>query len=203
MRFADVATVSRAVPHKIYDLVLCDESVQDLALDETLVAVLRWVLHAEPVCIASLNFELGSTQGFHQDTLYMPGERVGGMAAAWIALEDVSPAAGPLAYYPGSHRIPLFHFSSGKPNQVDAEFGHYYAYMMAEVAARGIEPVTYLPAQGDVLLWHERLFHAGTAIEDRSLTRRSLVTHYWRAKELPSGGSTRAAGGAFWDRVWN
>lgn len=36
------------------------------------------------------------------------------LMASWIALEDIVPGAGELAYYPGSHRHPLFLFNDGR-----------------------------------------------------------------------------------------
>lgn len=200
IRFKDAQEESRFTPYKLNDLFLFDEYVQDLALDETLCTILRWILDAEPACSASLNFERGSTQAFHQDTLYMPGKTTGGMTAAWFALEDVLPGAGPLAYYPGSHQIPLYHFSTGQPHQVDAEFGAYHEYMFAQIEQRGLRAETFLPRKGDVLIWHERLFHSGSPITDMSATRRSLVTHYWRADELPYGNTRPVRGASIWDR---
>lgn len=198
--FADAPEDARHLPYKLNDLVMHDEVIGSVALDEQLCEALRWVLGDEPVAIGSLNFERGSTQEFHTDTLYMPGDTSGGMTAAWVALEDVSPQAGPLFYYPASHKIPLFLFSDGRPNQRLDEFHQYRDYMHGHVAQMELVPECFLPRQGDVLIWHERLFHAGGAIEDMALTRKSLVVHYWRIADMRDKALGRRGGGYFWDR---
>jgi hypothetical protein len=40
-----------------------------------------------------------------------------------------------------------------------------------------VVPVVYRPERGTVLIWHENLMHAGSARIDKSLSRRSFVTH--------------------------
>lgn len=198
--FADAPDGARQLPYKLNDLVMHDEVIGGVALDERLCEGLSWVLSDQPVAIGSLNFERGSTQEFHTDTLYMPGNTSGGMTAAWIALEDVSPQAGPLFYYPGSHKIPLFLFSDGRPNQRLDEFQHYRNYMHGHVARMELVPECFLPKRGDVLIWHERLFHAGGAIENMALTRKSLVVHYWRLADMHGKALASRGGGYFWNR---
>ena len=41
----------------------------------------------------------------------------------------------------------------------------------------GLAPVPYVAKRGDILIWHENLMHAGTLRTDKSLSRRSIVTH--------------------------
>ncbi len=191
---------SRALPNKINDMVMFDDLIAGVALDDKVVEALRWILRADPVAIGSLNFERGSTQRYHTDTLYMPGQTPGGMTAAWFALEDVSPEAGPLLYYPGSHKIPMFRFSSGTSNQINEEVPDYTTYMAWHVDQMKLVPETFLPKQGDVLIWHELLFHGGAPIEDAAITRKSLVVHYWRADEMPREELVAKGGGYWWNR---
>ena len=49
----------------------------------------------------------------------------------------------------------------------------------------GIEPETYCPKRGDVLLWHGNLMHEGTKIKNNDLTRKSYVTHYTSLDSYP------------------
>jgi ectoine hydroxylase-related dioxygenase (phytanoyl-CoA dioxygenase family) len=116
----------------------------------------------------------------------MPGRTTDSMTASWLALETVTTEAGPLIYYPGSHRIPLFKFSNSAPHMVVAEMPDYEAHMSSWVAALGLRPQAFLPNKGDLLIWHERLFHGGTTIEDMALTRKSMVVHYWRREHVES-----------------
>lgn len=182
---ADAADAAKAAPYKINDTFMADDFFADIALDPEVTKVLRWVLEAPPCVVASLNFERGSTQAFHTDTLFMPGHRQGAMTAAWFAFEDVSEEAGPLKYYPGSHQIPMYRFSTGSPAYVGAEYPLYEQHMYAHVDRLGLVPQKFLPKKGDVLIWHELLFHGGAPIVDRSLTRKSFVCHYWNAELMP------------------
>jgi ectoine hydroxylase-related dioxygenase (phytanoyl-CoA dioxygenase family) len=196
----DAPADARALPYKINDMFLVDDDARSLALHDDVVVALRWVLQSEPTVIGSLNFERGSTQKFHTDTLYMPGQTAGGMTAAWFALEDVAVEAGPLKYYPGSHNIPLFRFSSGRPSQINDEVPHYDLYMAQQVEKRGLAWQHFLPKKGDVLIWHEKLYHGGASIEDLTKTRKSLVVHYWRSAEMNSEEIVGWGRGYYWNR---
>lgn len=198
---AEAPDDARDLPNKINDMGIFDDTVRSVALDEDVAAALRWVLQCDPALIGSLNFERGSTQRFHTDTLYMPGKTPGGMTAAWFALEDVSAEAGPLIYYPGSHLIPMFRFSSGDPAQIDAEVPYYVEYMDREVQRRGLSHQQFLPKQGDVLIWHELLYHGGAPIVDLQKTRKSLVVHYWRSEEAKPGELVAAGSSFYWNRA--
>ncbi len=186
IRFRDAPDDARGGTYKLNDMVLFDDCLRAACLDPDLCDVLRWIIGDDPVAIGSLNFERGSTQDFHTDTLFMPGRTTDSMTASWLALETVTTEAGPLIYYPGSHRIPLFKFSNGAPHMVVAEMPDYEAHMSSWVAALGLRPQAFLPNKGDLLIWHERLFHGGTTIEDMALTRKSMVVHYWRREHVES-----------------
>ena len=56
----------------------------------------------------------------HQDTAYVVTSSPLELAAAWIALEDVTPGSGELMYYRGSHRLPEYAFA-GERKHWDAE----------------------------------------------------------------------------------
>jgi hypothetical protein len=54
----------------------------------------------------------------------------------------------------------------------------FVSYLQGEMERLQIKPRIFLPRKGDMLIWHGYLAHAGTKIQDESLTRKSLVTHY-------------------------
>jgi ectoine hydroxylase-related dioxygenase (phytanoyl-CoA dioxygenase family) len=141
----DAPDEARSFPYKINDLYLFSQTVWDLALDENVVDALLAVLGGDPTIVTSLNFERGSQQGFHTDTLYMPGIIERSMTAAWFALEDVDSDSGPLVYYPGSQKIPRFLFSNKLSYQIGAEMSNYHAYMAKNIAEHGLKPVEFLP----------------------------------------------------------
>jgi phytanoyl-CoA hydroxylase len=176
---------ARLTPHKLNDLYLESDVIRQIVLEERLASVLEEVLEGPPLVCNSLNLEFGSQQRDHTDSLYMTAPVGLYLAASWIALEDGSPDSGPLRYYAGSHKIPPFLFSTGAITAVDAEMPRYYEYMQRELARREIKAETFVPKIGDVFIWHSQLYHGGEPIKNASLTRRSLVTHYWRAQDVP------------------
>ena len=92
---------------------------------------------------------------------------------------------GPLSYYPGSHKIPPYHFSSGSTIIVNDEMPKFRDYVYGEIKERGLKPATLLANKGDVLIWHSQLFHGGSKIVDPTMTRKSLVTHYFTNEDFP------------------
>jgi len=183
-RLSDAPLEARGAPYKLNDLYLESDLVRGLVLEERLAGILAELLEGAPLVCNTLNLEFGSQQRDHTDSLYMSGGMDLRLVASWIALENGSPDAGPLRYYPGSHRIPPYLFSTGKMDAVDAEMPAYTDYMARAIQQRGLSAQTFVPSIGDVFLWHSQLFHGGEAIRNPALTRRSLVTHYWRAQDI-------------------
>jgi ectoine hydroxylase-related dioxygenase (phytanoyl-CoA dioxygenase family) len=170
-------------PYKINDLYLEFSNIRDLVLDKDLCEVLEHLLSGTPMVCNTLNFEYGSQQADHIDTLYMPSRKAGGMVASWIALDRVGKNNGPLRYWPGSHRIPPYYFSHGKTNAIAEEMSEFNSYVQREVKQRDLKPITLEAEPGDVMIWHSQLLHGGCSIKDHAQTRRSLVTHYFRRQD--------------------
>jgi hypothetical protein len=198
-RLSDAPIDARSVPYKLSDLYLESDLVRRVVLEARLAAILADLLDAAPLVCNSLNLEFGSQQRDHTDSLYMSALDGVHLVASWIALEDGSPDSGPLRYYAGSHRIPAYRFSHGGITAVDGEMPGYYAYMSRELESRHIGPETFIPRAGDVFIWHGQLYHGGEPIRNPALTRKSLVTHYWRAVDVRQVHG-RVSGGAYWLR---
>jgi phytanoyl-CoA hydroxylase len=161
---------------------------------------LRHVFGEPPTTLQSLTFFKGSQQPVHIDYPYVRTQKeIAKLAASWIPLEDIHPDSGPLAYYPGSHKIMVSAFydwgqgsillekdSTGTP----AEFS---AYLMQRIRDAHIAPKVFCPKKGDVLLWHGNLMHGGSPIMDAGLTRKSYVTHYTSLSAYPDGFSMPGA----------
>jgi len=113
----------------------------------------------------------------------------------------VHPDAGPLFYYPGSHRIPPYVFSHGGIHAVDAEMPECRAYLDREIASRNLKKELLFGKKGDIFLWHAQLLHGGSPINDLARTRSSLVVHYWGLDAIQGAAlATSASGGKFLDR---
>jgi len=162
---------------KVNDLYLIDYGLREVVLPERMGMVLSELLEDQPVIINTLNFDKGSQQIDHLDTLYMTPVSELGLVATWMALEDTAADAGPLRYYPGSNHIPHYRFSTGSFHQHDVEVEQFSDYMAGEVERRGLEEQRFLAEKGDLFIWHPLLLHAGSEICNPELTRNSLVTH--------------------------
>jgi ectoine hydroxylase-related dioxygenase (phytanoyl-CoA dioxygenase family) len=55
----------------------------------------------------------------------------------------------------------------------------FYSYYEPEVAQRGLKAEEFCPKKGDLFIWHAQLYHGGGRINNRALTRRSMVNHFW------------------------
>jgi len=183
--FRDAEESERSTVYKLNDAFIEQRVVRDFALDPTLSAAME-LLCGGKVCICnSLQFERGSQQPLHVDTFYMPPPAGGELIVTSICLEDVHPEAGPLTYVAGSHLIPPFLNEFGTTTVTGPEqHNRAKSYYDAQISDRRLVPETFLGKEGDVIIWHEQLLHGGSPISDFSRTRRSLVTHYWRAAEL-------------------
>jgi phytanoyl-CoA hydroxylase len=184
MRLADAPIECRNENHKINDLYLISKAFRAFFLSKRLCSILGELLDGPPLIINSLNFRVGSEQRAHFDTWYMPPPVEDKMAVVSIALDDYGPDNGPLFYYPGSHMIPKYRFSTGHIRAVESEMPSCDAYLWAEVHAREIERKIFQCKAGDMFIWHSQLLHGGSPVLDRTKTRRSIVVHYWRYGDI-------------------
>lgn len=154
-----------------------------------LLQLLNFLLGRKVVPFQSLNFQEGSEQRAHSDLIHMTTYPAGYLIAAWYALEPCTPDNGPVAYYPGSHRLPFVgtkDYNSGNGIFVlGTDSNKKYEDKIEEIIQTNHLKKTYFLAQpGDVLVWHANLIHAGSPIMGRHpdgslLTRKSMVCHYF------------------------
>jgi ectoine hydroxylase-related dioxygenase (phytanoyl-CoA dioxygenase family) len=143
-------------------------------------------LIGEPAAV-HLNLTGWVTTGrdWHQDSYLNPAHVGDYYAAVWTALDDIDPRSGPFQYVPGSHRWPqvtqsrigrLFDLTDPLwPRKTE----HLLTPLFAkEIEARRAEVIDYVPARGDVLIWHGRLLHRGSVAQIPGLQRRALIAHY-------------------------
>ena len=124
----------------------------------------------------TLNFERGTEQAPHSDTYHFNSTPARFMCGVWIALEDISPDAGPLVYYPGSHKLDII--TRAEIGGAHA-YGDYERFISQRIAAHGMAPEYGLLKRGQALIWSANLIHGGAARKNPALTRMSQVTHYY------------------------
>ena len=150
------------------------------ALRELVAALLGY----DATLFQSINFLTGSEQRTHSDSIHMSTFPLGGMAAAWVALEDITPDNGPLHYYPGSHKLP-YYLNADYANAGNTwltgnkEYTEYEATIARKITEAGLEKQIFLARKGDVFIWHANLMHGGEPHLNKEMTRKSMVFHYF------------------------
>lgn len=128
----------------------------------------------------SLMFSKGTEQGLHQDTCVFHIFPRDFMMGVWIACEDITHESGPLEYYPGSHRTPLFAEFTNYPQTnrrtSDPEQSKRYDEHVVNLT-KSFHKHELLIKKGDVMFWHPMLIHGGCPRIDRLATRKSFVLH--------------------------
>lgn len=161
-------------------------SVHQIVFDSSVTTLLHKLFTARPIPFSTINFIKSTEQPIHSDYVHFGTVPHFRLAAVWVALEDIDLASGPLQVVPGSHRDPMFCYSElgfGPAKSLGEVKKMYTAYEM-KVAnslreARGRRTaVIPLLRKGDFLLWDANLLHGSPRCLDRTLSRRSQVTHY-------------------------
>ena len=126
--------------------------------------------------VQSMYFEGNTSTWPHQDTYYLDSETLGGMCAAWVALEDIAPNAGRFFVCPGSHRIDV----ARNGGDFDIAFNHdRYKSLVTDLMAKfGMKVVAPALNEGDVLIWNAKTIHGSLESPGATTTRQSLTAHF-------------------------
>lgn len=158
------------------------DAVRELALLPDIHSLLKLFWGRTPFAFQTLNFPVGTRQHIHSDAVHFHSEPPGFMCGVWVALEDVHPDAGPLEYYPGSHRLPYLQAHDvGIYQQEDfiPDQTIFHSAWSAEIESNGLQQQVFTPRLGQALIWTANLLHGGAPVVDLLRTRWSQVTHYF------------------------
>ena len=171
----EAAAFTRAIAtQRVQDAWLVNDPIRRLATSPAVTTFLTELYQREAFPFQTLNFPKGSEQDTHSDTWHFNSLPAGFMCGVWVALEDIHPDSGPLHYYPGSHRLPIFASSD-----VPGGPAGYTDHIAGSVAGAGLVRETAPIRRGQAFVWAANLFHGGTPIADPARTRLSQVTHYY------------------------
>ncbi len=154
-------------------------AVREIALSPKVLDLLRTLYRREPIPFQTLNFEVGTQQDIHNDAIHFHCIPQRFMCGAWVALEDVDHDNGPLFYFPGSHRLPVYEMPDlGLPASQES-YVRYVEALRRLMAVNGLEPEELHMRKGQAMIWAANLHHGGSAVLDPERTRLSQVTHYY------------------------
>lgn len=171
---------------RLQDAWVFDDDVRAIAANPAILALLEKLYGRRAFPFQTLNFPVGSEQPPHADSVHFSSQPERFMCGVWVAMEDVTPEAGPLIYYPGSHVWPIASNAMigrqgwGAPRDESAQ-APFEAVWEAMVAASAIAPESFLPRKGQALIWAANLLHGGGPRSHPRATRWSQVTHYYFA----------------------
>ena len=172
------------------------EVIRKITLSPEMESVLQQIMGQDMGLHFTLTAYHSTERGWHQDDYLNPDYVFSNYCAAWISLGDIDPDAGPFEFIAGSHRWPCVrrHLvqsylrdeyaavteseAGGKGHW--AEFAETFtneAYIQ-EIEKRGLPISQFLGRRGDVLIWHGKLVHRGSAPNDPLLERPSMISHF-------------------------
>jgi hypothetical protein len=175
---------------RAHDAWVHDPAVRAVAAHPAVLDVLRLLYGREPLPFQTLNFLSGTEQATHSDTIHFSSLPSGFMCGVWVALEDVTMRQGPLHYVPGSQLLPEFDYEQLGVPAVDGphdwanpntrtSYLEYEKKIDAVAREHGARREELAIARGSFLVWSANLLHGGSPRDDRTLTRKSQVTHYY------------------------
>ena len=168
---------------RIQDAWLRSRAVRKLATLPKVRRLLDLAYGRPAFAFQTLNFRVGTQQHTHSDAIHFHSAPERFMCGVWTALEDIAPGSGPLAYRPGSHKLPVLTMRAAGVNHsppTAEDYGRTYVpALAARLDASGLPETTAVLKKGEALVWAANLAHGGSPITDPASTRRSLVTHYF------------------------
>ncbi|MDR3564482.1 MAG: phytanoyl-CoA dioxygenase family protein [Negativicutes bacterium] len=167
---------------RVQDAWKFSKEVYSLAVNAKIIEIISQIYGRKAFPFQTLNFPVGTEQPFHSDSVHFSSIPERFMCGVWVALEDISVNAGPVLYYPGSHKFPIYvnehightHVPGTKSSQTVFE-----PMWRKLVASNNLNPERLLIRKGQALIWAANLLHGGDRHRDQNLTRWSQVTHYY------------------------
>jgi hypothetical protein len=166
---------------RVQDAWTFDENVKRLATNQKIITLLSALYGRPAFPFQTLNFPVGTEQHYHTDSLHFSSIPERFMCGVWVAFEDVDENSGPLIYYPGSHRWPIYtnEHIGGELSDVSTTQDKFHRLWEQLVRTHGIEPERFMPKKGQAIIWTANLLHGGDKQVDKKRTRWSQVTHYF------------------------
>lgn len=169
---------------RIQDAWQSDKDVAAIASNEAILNLLTLLYGRRAFPFQTLNFPVGTQQAFHTDSVHFSSIPERFMCGVWVAFEDIDDDNGPLEYFPGSHKLPIYvneHINacSVKQTRPDEHYSSFIRLWREIVAEMRYERDRFHARKGQALIWTSNLLHGGSKQNDPMRTRWSQVTHYY------------------------
>ena len=168
---------------RVQDAFEFDADIRAIACNPVLLDMLTALYGKTAFPFQTLNFPIGTQQPAHSDHIHFCSIPERFMCGVWVALEDADEDAGPLFYYPGSHRWPSYgneHTGvSLATDRFDAAVMKFVRLHETMPRSAGVEAQTFVARKGQALIWASNLLHGGAARKNPARSRWSQVTHYF------------------------
>jgi ectoine hydroxylase-related dioxygenase (phytanoyl-CoA dioxygenase family) len=164
-------------PTRVQDAWRFSRNVHALAVAPGVLTCLRQLYGREPRPFQTLNFPVGTMQPAHSDALHFNSQPESFMCGVWVALEDCDEDNGPVEYWVGSHRLPLYSMADAGVTAREENYAHYEVFLQRVIEEHGFERRSALLRKGQALVWAANLLHGGAGRRDLHRTRHSQVTH--------------------------
>ncbi|AWG31194.1 phytanoyl-CoA dioxygenase family protein [Burkholderia cenocepacia] len=168
---------------RIQDAWINDPDVKEIAANRQILDLLGRLYGRPAFPFQTLNFRVGTQQKLHTDAVHFSSIPQRFMCGVWVALEDISPEAGPLHLVPGSHNWPMIDNAivgrRGFGGLGESAQLPYQEVWDAILEAKGATTKTFEARKGQALIWCANLLHGGSRQTNPDMSRWSQVTHYF------------------------
>jgi phytanoyl-CoA hydroxylase len=134
----------------------------------------------------TIAFLQGSQQPLHRDIPVFKVSPDNFYFRIWFALEDATSENGTLTGVRGGHRVGAEKYKMAHkfysrfddiPEQDPVLWHAYQEKLKQQYEEAGLVEETFELSKGDLLIWHPLFPHGGSEIENKRLSRRSVVLH--------------------------
>jgi phytanoyl-CoA hydroxylase len=125
----------------------------------------------EHVWYQSMFFDHSTGTKLHQDTWYLDTAPRGKLVGVWVALEKISPDAGPFCVYSNTGDNLL--------SQSDFDFDDIDNDQNFKTQYPEADRFDFTAEKGDILIWDSLTIHGALMPADDGRTRKSLTAHFY------------------------
>jgi len=158
------------------------QAVRAIATSPRVLELLRVLYGRRAWPFQTLNFTCGTQQPYHSDSVHFSCVPERFMCGVWVAFEDIDEDNGPLVYYPGSHKWPIYgneHVGTWADEPGSRNQETHRKFWDRGVKHFGLQRKVFAAKRGQALIWMANLLHGGDQQRDPKRTRWSQVTHYY------------------------